>query len=74
MKMKPDQKLTHRVWACFEMFKDIIDADGANWKSYSSSEKIQRRWTHLMILNHIRVLDRMRYRIWRRENRISNFK
>ena len=74
MRMKPDQKLAWRAWACSEMFKDIVEADTANWNTYSSSEKLHQLWTHLLILNHIRVLDRMRMRIWKRSNRMIDFK
>ena len=74
MRMKPDQKLAWRAWACSEMFKDIVEADTANWNTYSSSEKLHQLWTHLVILNHIRALDRMRMRIWKRSNRMIDFK
>ena len=62
MKMKPDQKLAYRARACSEMFNDIVETDVANWDTCSSSE------------NHIRVLDRMRMRIWKRSNRMIDFK
>ena len=74
MRMNPDQKLAIRTWACYEMFKDILETDTANWNTYSSSEKLHQLWTHLLILNHIRVLDRMRMRIWKRSNRMIDFK
>ena len=74
MKMKPDQKLAYRARACSEMFNDIVETDVANWDTCSSSEKLQQLWTHFVILNHIRVLDRMRMRIWKRSNRMIDFK
>ena len=73
MPLTPADKLSKQADLCYTRFVELISEDGAIWNTLSFMERLRKRQTHIMLLNHVRKLDKLRTHFWQRENRIINY-